>query len=146
VRRSLENEEGFSVAGECADLASVRAWLTGGGKADVAILDRSLPDGDGLEVVPLLKAAGMKVIVLTVEDGDEEIRAAIDAGRGRLSAEILRHRTDHPCHRHRAPGCRRLPAPGGAEAHSRHRRGSPGKLSRGNWRSPNTWPRASATR
>jgi DNA-binding NarL/FixJ family response regulator len=80
VRRSLENEEGFSVAGECADLASVRAWLTGGGKADVAILDRSLPDGDGLEVVPLLKAAGMKVIVLTVEDGDEEIRAAIDAG------------------------------------------------------------------
>jgi DNA-binding NarL/FixJ family response regulator len=80
VRRSLDNEEGFNVAGECADLASVRAWLTGGGKADVVILDRSLPDGDGLEVVPLFKAAGMKVIVLTVEDGDEEIRAAIDAG------------------------------------------------------------------
>ena len=80
VRRSLENEEGFSVAGECPDLASVRNWLNGGGKADVVILDRSLPDGDGLEVAPLLKAAGMKVIVLTVEDGDEEIRAAIDAG------------------------------------------------------------------
>ncbi|MEW5789508.1 MAG: response regulator transcription factor [Pseudomonadota bacterium] len=80
VRRSLESQEGFSVAAECADLAAVRAWLGGGGKADVAILDRSLPDGDGLEVAPLLKAAGMKVIVLTVEDGDEEIRAAIDAG------------------------------------------------------------------
>jgi DNA-binding NarL/FixJ family response regulator len=80
VRRSLENEEGFSVVGECADLASVRTWLNGGGNADVVILDRSLPDGDGLEVAPLLKAAGMKVIVLTVEDGDEEIRAAIDAG------------------------------------------------------------------
>lgn len=80
VRRSIENEEGFIVAGECEDLASTRTWLTSGGKADVVILDRSLPDGDGLEVMPELKAAGMKVIVLTVEDGDEEIRAAIDAG------------------------------------------------------------------
>ena len=80
VRRSLENEEGFSVTGECGDLAGVRTWLNGGGQADVVILDRRLPDGDGLEVAPLLKASGMKVIVLTVEDGDEEIRAAIDAG------------------------------------------------------------------
>lgn len=80
VRRSIENEDGFIVAGECEDLASTRTWLTAGGKADVVILDRSLPDGDGLEVMPELKAAGMKVIVLTVEDGDEEIRAAIDAG------------------------------------------------------------------
>jgi len=80
VRRSIENEEGFTVAGECEDLASTRSWLAAGGQADVVILDRSLPDGDGLEVMPELKAAGMKVIVLTVEDGDEEIRAAIDAG------------------------------------------------------------------
>lgn len=80
VRRSLESEEGFLVAGECADLAAVGAWLDDGGKAAVAILDRSLPDGDGLEVVPRLKEAGMKVIVLTVEDEDSEIRAAIEAG------------------------------------------------------------------
>lgn len=80
VRRSIESEAGFSVVGECEDLASVRAWLAAGGTADVAILDRSLPDGDGLTAMPELKAAGMKVIVLTVEDDDEEIRAAIDAG------------------------------------------------------------------
>ena len=80
VRRAVESEEGFSVAGETEDLSSTRAWLAGGGKADVAILDRSLPDGDGLEIMPEIKAAGMKAIVLTVEDGDEEIRAAIDAG------------------------------------------------------------------
>ncbi len=80
VRRSLENEEGFAISGECADLAAVRTWLGAGGKAAVVILDRSLPDGDGLEVVPQLKAAGMKVIVLTVEDEDSEIRAAIEAG------------------------------------------------------------------
>ncbi len=80
VRRALENTEGLTVAGEAVDLTSARSWLTEGGQAEVAIIDRSLPDGDGLELAPLLKAAGMKIIVLTVEDGDEEIRAAIDAG------------------------------------------------------------------
>ena len=80
VRRSIENEEGFSVVGECEDLTVARVWLENGGKADVAILDRSLPDGDGLELMSALKAADMKVIVLTVEDADEEIRAAVDAG------------------------------------------------------------------
>lgn len=80
VRRSLESEEGFLVTGECPDLAAARAWLAENGAADVAILDRSLPDGDGLEIVPLLKTAGMKVIVLTIEDDDGEIRAAVDAG------------------------------------------------------------------
>lgn len=80
VKRALENEEGLSVAGECADLATARAWLSGPGQAHVVILDRSLPDGDGLDLVPELKLAGMKIIVLTVEDDDEEIRAAIEAG------------------------------------------------------------------
>ena len=80
VKCALENEEGLSVAGECADLAATRSWLSGPGQAHVAILDRSLPDGDGLDLVPELKQAGMKIIVLTVEDDDEEIRAAIEAG------------------------------------------------------------------
>ena len=80
VRRSLESTEGITVVGECADLAEAREWLGGGGKGEVVILDRSLPDGDGLEIVPLFKAAAMKVIVLTVEDADEEIRSAIEAG------------------------------------------------------------------
>jgi DNA-binding NarL/FixJ family response regulator len=80
VKRSLESTPGLSVAGECADLAAAHEWLAGNGKANVAILDRSLPDGDGLDLLPVLKAAGMKVIILTVEDGDEEIRAAIETG------------------------------------------------------------------
>jgi DNA-binding NarL/FixJ family response regulator len=80
VRRALESTPDLAVAGECADLAASRAWLADGGKADVAILDRSLPDGDGLALMPALKSVGMKVIVLTVEDGDEEIRAAIESG------------------------------------------------------------------
>lgn len=80
VRQAIESEEGLGVAAECADIAATRSALEAGLKADVAILDRSLPDGDGLELVEALKAAGMKVIVLTVEDDDEEIRAAIDKG------------------------------------------------------------------
>jgi DNA-binding NarL/FixJ family response regulator len=80
VRHSVESLSDLSVSKECADLASVHDWLSNGGKADVAVLDRSLPDGDGLDLVPVLKAAGMKVIILTVEDGDEEIRAAIESG------------------------------------------------------------------
>ena len=80
VRQALEAQDDISVAGECADIAAVQSWLDGGQRADVAILDRSLPDGDGLDLVAPLKTAGMKVIVLTVEDADEEIRAAIDKG------------------------------------------------------------------
>jgi len=80
LKRALENADGLAVATDCANIASLRAWLDDGGQADVAFVDRSLPDGDGLDMVPELKARGMKVIILTVEDADEEIRAAIDTG------------------------------------------------------------------
>lgn len=80
VRHSIESVSGLEVGTECADIACVHEWLNNGGKADVAVLDRSLPDGDGLELVQVLKGAGMKVIILTVEDGDQEIRAAIESG------------------------------------------------------------------
>ncbi|MCS6986850.1 MAG: response regulator transcription factor [Sphingomonadaceae bacterium] len=80
LKRALEGEEGIEVVADCADLAGLRQWLAAGGGAEVAIVDRSLPDGDGLEIVPELKARGMKVIILTVEDDDAEIRAAIDTG------------------------------------------------------------------
>ncbi len=80
LKRALENADGLAVAADCANIASLKAWLDGGGQADVAFVDCSLPDGDGLDMVPELKARGMKVIILTVEDADEEIRAAIDTG------------------------------------------------------------------
>jgi DNA-binding NarL/FixJ family response regulator len=80
LKRALEGEEGFEVVVDCADLGALRGWLQDGGQANVAIVDRSLPDGDGLDIVPELKARGMKVIILTVEDDDAEIRAAIDTG------------------------------------------------------------------
>ncbi len=79
IRGLIESQSDLEVAADCADLASARAWLEDG-RVDIAIVDRGLPDGDGLEMVPLLKAQGAKVIILTVEDSDVEIRTAVEAG------------------------------------------------------------------
>ncbi len=79
IRGLIEASPDLEVAADCADLASARAWLETA-RADVAIVDRSLPDGDGLELLPTLKAQGTKTIILTVEDDDVEIRAAVEAG------------------------------------------------------------------
>lgn len=68
------------VVGEISNLANARAWFHQGNRADVVILDRGLPDGDGLELMPLLKASGAKVLVLTIEDDGTEIRAALNSG------------------------------------------------------------------
>ena len=79
IRGLIEASPDLEVAADCADLASARTWLETA-RADVAIVDRSLPDGDGLELLPTLKAQGTKTIILTVEDDDIEIRAAVEAG------------------------------------------------------------------
>lgn len=79
IRGLIEASPDLEVAADCADLASARTWLESE-RADVAIVDRSLPDGDGLELLPTLKAQGTKTIILTVEDDDIEIRAAVEAG------------------------------------------------------------------
>ncbi|MBM4190265.1 MAG: response regulator transcription factor [Betaproteobacteria bacterium] len=79
IRGLIEGQPDLEVAADCADVASARAWLETQ-RADVAIVDRSLPDGDGLELLPTLKAQGTKTIILTVEDDDVEIRAAVEAG------------------------------------------------------------------
>jgi DNA-binding NarL/FixJ family response regulator len=76
---AFSTEDHFKIVDELSDIGGTRRWLEDGGRADIAILDRGLPDGDGLTLVPLLKAAGMKVIILTIEDGGREIREAIDS-------------------------------------------------------------------
>jgi DNA-binding NarL/FixJ family response regulator len=49
---------------------------------DVAILDLSMPDGDGLWVCAQLRQAGLstRVLILTMSDEDENVLAALRAG------------------------------------------------------------------
>lgn len=79
IRGLIEGRPDLEVAADCADLTSARTWLQTE-CADVAIIDRNLPDGDGLELLPILKAQGTRTIILTVEDDDVEIRSAVEAG------------------------------------------------------------------
>ena len=76
----LENNQEVKVIGEFADIASTREWLAQGGKADVALLDRTLRDEDGLDLAPTLKQHNIKIIMLTIAEEDHEIRDAIESG------------------------------------------------------------------
>ncbi len=76
----LDNNAEIRVAGQFADAASLRQWLAEGGAADVALLDRTLQESDGLDLVPDLKRRQIKVIMLTVAEEDHEIRDAINRG------------------------------------------------------------------
>lgn len=76
----LQSHAEVKIAAQFADIDSTRTWLNGEGKADVALLDRSLRDADGLALVPDFKAHGIKVIMLTIAEEDHEIRDAIERG------------------------------------------------------------------
>lgn len=78
--RLLEHTEGMYIAQQCTDLATVRAWLKSGGRADIALLDRGLPDGDGLNLISDFKRANIRVIMFTSADSDDDIAQAITHG------------------------------------------------------------------
>src|SRR5215208_1448448 len=61
----LERQPDIEVVGEAGSLSEARTMLEG---ADVAILDRVLPDGIGLELIEGLREAspGVKVLVMSV--------------------------------------------------------------------------------
>ena len=70
-------------SGEVADEAGTAAEGLASAKrpgCELVLLDLGLPDRDGLELVPLLKAMGRSVIVLTARDETGEKVAALDLG------------------------------------------------------------------
>ncbi len=81
----LEEEPGFTVAGQAGSLAEPRGQLEG---IDVAILDPGLPDGDGVGLVSELREAnprrggnpGCAVLVLTASLDRELFVRAVEAG------------------------------------------------------------------
>ena len=80
VANSIETAGDMQLAGQFADAASLKAWMEAGHKSDVVLLDRSLPDMDALDMVSDIRERGMKVIMLTIADSEEEISEAITAG------------------------------------------------------------------
>ncbi len=80
VASSIDQAGDMQLMAQFANAAELNAWLAEGSKADVVLLDRSLPDADGLDLVSDIRDAGMKVIMLTIEDAEEEISDAISAG------------------------------------------------------------------
>ncbi|MDD5240641.1 MAG: response regulator transcription factor [Sulfuricella sp.] len=72
--------EDIAVAGQFAAINDVLDWLRGGGKAEVALLDRNLRDEDGLALIPELRRCGIKVIMLTSAEEAHEIRQALQQG------------------------------------------------------------------
>lgn len=78
--RLMEHNPEIRVVGEFADMEATRTWLAQGGSADVALLDRTLREEDGLELVPELKSHDVKVIMLTIAEEDYEIRDAMKKG------------------------------------------------------------------
>lgn len=76
----LENRTDVSVAAQFANSGSVREWLDQGGHADVALLDRSLGEENGLDLLPDLRQHRIKTIMLTMAEEDHEVRDAMEKG------------------------------------------------------------------
>ncbi len=49
-------------------------------KPDAVLIDLGLPDRDGLELVPLIKASGAAVLVISARDATDQKVAALDLG------------------------------------------------------------------
>jgi DNA-binding NarL/FixJ family response regulator len=83
----LETQPDIRVVGEAGSLAEARLMLRG---VDVAILDRRLPDGDGLELIGELREAspGAKVLVISAYEELANRREALEAGADRVLGKV----------------------------------------------------------
>ena len=77
--RLLERQPDIEVVAAAGSLAEGRTMLEG---VDVALLDRGLPDGDGLELIGELRAMNPGARVFVISSTDEVIHPtdAIEAG------------------------------------------------------------------
>lgn len=78
---AVDAEPDMATVGVARDLAGARAGVVHH-SPDVVLLDRRLPDGDGVEAISELRALApdVKVVVLTASDKDHVLVQAIEAG------------------------------------------------------------------
>lgn len=81
VRRILEAQPGFTVAGEVSDGDAALEFLRAD-RVDVLVLDLTMPGTDGFEVLRQVKATlpGPKVLVLTMHADAEYVARAVQDG------------------------------------------------------------------
>lgn len=90
IARLLEAQPDLQVGSEAGSIreALLRARET---QPDLILLDLSLPDGNGIEAIPALRAESpvSQIVILTMHEDDEQLFAAIRAGAiGYLSKKI----------------------------------------------------------
>ena len=87
---ALDLQPDFEVVGVAGTLAEAREILEG---VDVAILDRALPDGDGLELISELREASpeAKVLVMSAFESLANPQEAHEAGADRVLGKIAPH-------------------------------------------------------
>ena len=81
LRRAFERDPDFEVVGEAGSVAEALAVIRATGP-EVVIMDVRLPDGNGLDAVKKLRAAGetMGIVILTMYAGDDQLFGALEAG------------------------------------------------------------------
>jgi len=81
LRHAFERDPDFEIVGEASSVAEALASVSTL-SPDVLILDVRLPDGNGLETVRRLRAAGetMGIVILTMFTGDDQLLGALEAG------------------------------------------------------------------
>jgi DNA-binding NarL/FixJ family response regulator len=79
IARLLEREPDMEVVGVAGSLAQARAMLEG---VEVALLDRTLPDGDGIELIGELREAspGAKVLLMSATMEQVHMEQTLAAG------------------------------------------------------------------
>lgn len=84
---TLDWQPDFKVVGIAGTLSEARAMLEG---VDVAIIDRVLPDGDGLNLISELREAspGVKVLVMSAFAELAKPRESLEAGADRVLGKV----------------------------------------------------------